>query len=246
MSQLSTGRRNRLAAALSRSAAIVALAGALSGCYSDRQVVDAYPNDIRQRHPIAIREGERTLEILVGTNRGGLTPAQRAEVLAFAHRWGHEATGGVLIQVPTGTSNEAAAAGVLREVQAILAAAGVPPRLVVARRYRPANPMQLATVRVLYPKMVAEAGPCGLWPHDIGPSYDSGDFENREYWNLGCASQRNLAAMVENPADLVQPRSDAPAHAARRATVLEKYRKGENPATVYGSDKDGKISDVGR
>jgi pilus assembly protein CpaD len=246
MSQLSTGTRNRLAAALSRSAAIVALAAALSGCYSDRQIADAYPNDIRQRHPIAIREGERPLELFVGTSRGSLTPAQRADVLAFAHRWAREATGGIVIQVPAGTSNAAAAAGVLREIRSILAAAGVPPKLVVARRYRPANPMQLATVRVTYPKMIAEAGPCGLWPHDIGPSLDGGDFENREYWNLGCASQRNLAAIVENPADLVQPRGDAPVRAARRSTVLEKYRKGENPSTVYASDKDGKISDVGK
>ena len=145
-----------------------------------------------------------------------------------------------------GTGNEAAAAGVLREIQSMLAAAGVPPRMVVARRYRPANPMQLATVRVRYPKMLAEAGPCGLWPHDIGPSLDGADFENREYWNFGCASQRNLAAMVENPADLVQPRGEVAVYAARRSTVLDKYRKGENPSTVYTSEKDGKISDVGK
>jgi pilus assembly protein CpaD len=246
MSQLSTGTRMRLAAGISRCAAMLALAAALSGCYSDRQVVEAYPNDVRQRHPIAIREGERTLEIFVGARRGGLTPAQRADVLAFAHRWGREATGGVLIQVPEGTSNAAAAAGVVREAQAILAAAGTPPNLILVRAYRPANPTQLATVRVIYPRMVAETGPCGLWPHDIGPSLDGADFENREYWNLGCANQRNLAAMVENPADLVQPRGEAPVHAARRAVALEKYRKGEDPSTKYTADQAAKISDVGK
>jgi pilus assembly protein CpaD len=52
--------------------------------------------------------------------------------------------------------------------------------------------------------------------------------------------------MVENPADLVQPRGEVPAYASRRSTVLEKYRKGENPATVYPTDKDGKLSDVGK
>jgi pilus assembly protein CpaD len=106
--------------------------------------------------------------------------------------------------------------------------------------------MRLATVRVVYPKMVAEAGPCGLWPHDIGPSLDGADFENREYWNFGCARQRNLAAMVENPADLVQPRGDAPAYAARRSMALDKYRKGEDPSTVYRSTKEGKISELGQ
>ena len=38
--------------------------------------------------------------------------------------------------------------------------------------------------------------------------------ENRPYWNFGCATQRNLAAMVDNPADLVQPRGEAPAYSA--------------------------------
>ena len=246
MSQLSAGMRNRLAAGISRFAAVLALAAALSGCYSDRQVVDNYPNDVRQRHPIAIREGEHALEIFVGADRGGLTPAQRADVVAFAHRWRREATGRMMIEVPVATGNEIAAAAALREIRSVLSATGVPPGAVVARRYRPADPMRLATIRILYPNMVAEAGPCGLWPHDIGPSVDGADFQNREYWNFGCANQRNLAAMVDNPADLVQPRGDAPLFAARRSTMLEKYRKGEDPSGKYGADKDSKISDVGK
>jgi pilus assembly protein CpaD len=251
MSKLSTGRRTGLTARAARAAVLLGLTAGLGGCYAAHPVPETradatYPNDVRQRHPIAIREGEQKIEVFVGTNRGGLTRAQRADVAAFAHRWRGEATGGIVVQVPVGTGNAAAAAGVLREIQSILAAAGVPPHLILARRYRPANPLQLATVRVIYPRMIAEAGPCGIWPHDLGPSLEGDDFDNREYWNLGCASQRNLASMVENPADLVQPRGDAPLYAARRSVVLDKYRKGENPGTVYTNDKDGKISDVGK
>src|SRR5712691_7047219 len=177
MTKLSIGPRAGLLAGVARTAILLGLTAALAGCYAvgpaaETRANDNYPNDVRQRHPIAIHEGERTLEVFVGANRAGLAPAQRADVLAFAHRWGREATGGIIIQVPEGTANAAAAAGVLREIQSILAAAGVPPHAMVARRYRPANPMQLATVRVVYPKMTAEAGPCGLWPHDIGPSLD--------------------------------------------------------------------------
>ena len=57
--------------------------------------------------------------------------------------------------------------------------------------------------------------------------------ENRQYWNFGCASQRNLAAMVDNPADLVQPRGETPAYTARRSVAIDKYRKGENPSATY-------------
>jgi pilus assembly protein CpaD len=72
-------------------------------------------------------------------------------------------------------------------------------------------------------------------------------FENQPMYNLGCSSQRNLAAMVDNPADLVQPRAETPAYTMRRTTVVEKYRQGVSPATtVEQSNNSSKISEVGK
>ncbi len=70
--------------------------------------------------------------------------------------------------------------------------------------------------------------------------------ENRPYWNLGCASQRNLAAMVDNPADLVQPRGETPAYSPRRSVAIEHYRKGESPSGTYPDYDKAKISDLGK
>lgn len=233
-----------------RRAALLALAAlALAGCnHKNGDTTASIPSDYRQRHPITVKEGPQTLELFVGARRGGLTAEQRAEVLAFAQGWTREATGGVIIDVPTGTSNERPAAESVHEARAILAAVGVPPHGVEQRPYRPANPKALATVRISYPRMKAEAGPCGVWPEDLGPNLDNpGYMQNRTHWNHGCTSQRNLAAMVSNPADLVQPRAETPAHTARRTMVLEKYRKGESPATATGAnDTKGKISDIGQ
>jgi len=227
-------------------AAVAALAAMLAGCYSVRDPQDPVPNDYRQRHPITLQEGHRTVEIFIGPARGGLTPAQRADVLAFAQVWKREATGGVAIDVPSGTPNEHAAADALHEIESILAAAGVPSQGIAVRPYRPASPSRLATIRLTYPRITAEAGPCGLWPHDLGPAdvavYDS----NKNYWNFGCATQRNLAAMVDNPADIAQPRGEVPPLEGRRSVVLDHYRKGESTATVYPKEDQGKISDVGK
>ena len=118
--------------------------------------------------------------------------------------------------------------------------------MIAAQPYHPVDRRIMATLRLKYPKMVASAGPCGLWPADIGASFDRRHNENGPYWNLGCANQRNLAAMVDNPADLVQPRGDAPASAARRSVVLEKYRKGEPTVTTSTDTSTGKISDLGQ
>jgi pilus assembly protein CpaD len=226
--------------------AVVGCAAFLAGCVTDQTMPPNYPQDYRQRHPIAIREGVYTVELFIGTKRGELTLDQRADIVSFAHRWRREAGGGVLIDLPSGTVNAEAAAGALTEVRAILAAAGVPPSGIEVRPYRPTDIRTMSPLRLNYPRMVASAGPCGLWPHDLGPTLDREHNENVEYWNFGCASQRNLAASVENPADLVQPRGEAPTYTPRRTTVAEKYRQGMTPSTQYTNPDKGKISEVGK
>jgi pilus assembly protein CpaD len=240
------GRRSIAALAL-RAAVVAGSALVVCGCNTDQQVtgVPVIPTDYRMRHPITIKESDHTLEVFVGSNRGTLTATQRAQVLAFAQTWRREATGGVIIDLPTGTSNERAAAESLREIQSILAATGVPPAGIAVRSYH-AEGRSVAAVRITYPKITAQAGPCGLWPEDVGPSFNRDYFENTPYWNLGCATQRNLAAMVENPADLVQPRGETPAYTMRRTTVMERYRLGSTTATQYPSNDQSKISDVGK
>jgi pilus assembly protein CpaD len=225
---------------------IMAVAWLLAGCVTNDPVATPAAFDYRLRHPIALNEGPHTVELFIGARRGGLTGEQRADVLAFASRWRREATGGVVIDLPTGTPNEIAAANAVHEVQSILAAGGVPPEAIGVRRYRPADPVKLASVKLNFPTIVAEAGPCGTWPDDLGPTLHREHNENMEYFNLGCASQRNLAAMVENKADLVQPRGEVPPYTGRRTVVLDKYHRGE-PSQTQVPDKDqGKISDLGK
>jgi pilus assembly protein CpaD len=52
--------------------------------------------------------------------------------------------------------------------------------------------------------------------------------------------------MVDNPADLVQPRGETPPMAGRRSVVLDKYRRGEGTATQYPDANRGRISDIGQ
>lgn len=225
--------------------AVGGLAVTLAGCLETQAVQDAYPTDYRQRHPIVLREGAQSVEVLLGRNRGGLTPDQRADVLSFAQAWRREAGSGISVDVPHGGPADHAAADSMREIRSILSAASVPPNAIYVRNYKLAR-SSLASIKLSYSKLIAEAGPCGQWPKDLGPSWNSGFAENQPYWNLGCASQRNLAAMVDNPADLVQPRGETPPWAPRRSIALDRYRKGESPSGNYAGYDTGKISDVGK
>ena len=232
-------------AATMRVIAISGLAVLLAGCYQQsKQAADLYPNDYRLRHPITLREGPQTVDVFLGRSRGGLSPEQRADVMSFAGTWRRKATSGIVIEVPNSKSTKQAAADSLREIHSILNANGVPRRGVRVRSYASANP---PSIKLSYAQLTAHAGPCGLWPHDLGPDFDPVYQENLNFWNMGCSTQRNLAAMVDNPADLVQPRGETPAYQARRAIALDKYRKGDSPSSSNPPGYDtSKLSDVGK
>jgi pilus assembly protein CpaD len=230
--------------------ALFGLSIALGACTLTNDVTtvgSVAPNDYRLRHPIAIQEANRSIDIFVGNSRGGLSASQRTDVMGLAQTWLREGTGAINADVPTATPNARAAADTFREIRAMLLSAGVPARGIIVRDYRPDDPRQLPTIRLNYAKISAVAGPCGMWPDDIGPSANNpGYLENKPYYNFGCAYQRNMAAMVDNPSDLVQPRPETPPYTPRRVNAYEKYKKGTTTTTTYPENDKAKLSDTGK
>ena len=189
---------------------LAGLAVLLAGCYSPTEPPAAFRSTIVSAIRSRSRKATRPIEVFVGSNRGGLTPAQRAEVAGL--RVAVEAR-----RRPAASSSTCRPArrtrlprryGARNPLDSASASACRPARS--RKPYRPVRPPVLASIKINYPRSPREAGPCGLWPHDLGPSFDRNYNENQPYWNLGCATQRNLAAMVDNPADLVQPRGEDP------------------------------------
>jgi pilus assembly protein CpaD len=229
--------------------ALAGLSVALGACTNTggEVVTASVPDDYRQRHPIALQEADQSVVIFIGHGRGGLSASQRADVIGLAQTWRREGTGAIVADVPVDTPNAAAAADAFREIRSLLGAAGVPSHGITVHRYHPTDPRLLATIRLNYPKIAAVAGPCGLWPADLGPSITNPSYnENKDYYNFGCAYQRNMAAMIDNPSDLVQPRSETAAYTERRTEAFEKYRKGNPTSTVYSDGDKAKLSDAGK
>jgi len=228
---------------------IISVTVTLGGCRTVAQddVATSIPSDYRLRHPIVVEERLRSTEVFVGSFRGGLTATQRADVIAVGQNWLRGGTGVITVEVPAHTPNARAAQESKREIHSLLAATGVPANAIASRNYTPNDPRQFATIRLGYPLVAATAGPCGTWPEDLGASIKNKSYySNRPYYNLGCASQRNLAAMVANPSDLVQPRPETPVYTARRTYALDKYRQGQGTATTYPDADKNKISNVGQ
>jgi len=243
-----TQERRRAAAPL----VLAYLALLLGACKHDEpDLYTASVSDYRDRHPVRLIDGKRSIQIMVGSARPGLTATQRAEIASLGSDWRQEGTGYVLIETPEAAVNSMAAKHTIREIKSLLQFAGVPPRATIVRGYRPPYREDLGAIRVTYTKIQAVAGPCGQWPDNMGPGlvgnerYPLPASENVPYWNFGCATQSNLAAAVATPEDLVQPRPETPAYAARRQTVVDKYRQGQDPSTIYTQNSGAKLSTVG-
>lgn len=189
--------------------------------------------DARQRHPIVVSKQPAHFAIRVPTGSHGLSPSQRADYVDFLKRYRSmdRDAGKLLVSVPSGAANEVAVVRAVADLRALSRDYGIEERSVSIRPYNAGGEHNPA-IRISYSRLVAEAPECGAWPENLAH-----DPRNLPYPNFGCAQQRNLAAQIANPADLLGPRTMTPSAGERRDTVWDKYVKGDSTHAKKSSDE---------
>lgn len=228
-------------------AALVALAAALGACANKGDITASLaPVDVRERHPIVLRDAPRSLDVFIGRSGGSLDPRQAEDVAEFAREFRRSGKGGLVAQVPTGTRREMAAHDTLNGIRAALARGGVSPRVLSVRTYPVADPGLASPIRLTFASLQAGLPhACGEWPTDLGVSSYRTDAANQPYWNFGCASQATLAAQVADPIDLVRSRDEGRPDIAKRMGAITKIREGKDPSTQYRQETPQINSAVG-
>jgi pilus assembly protein CpaD len=162
---------------------------------------------------------------VVSPNSRGLSVRDKSVAQSFAGRFKQSNSSRMAILVPTGSANAAAAKRVAQQVVAVMAESGIDRRRISIQTYPAGQHGDAATVRLVYVATTAEVeSQCGQWNEDVLDT-----FENRNYQNFGCSTQKNLAAMVANPEDLLGPRGESEIDATRRTNVINDWRD-------FGSD----------
>ena len=204
-------------------AAFVGLA-ALAGCegYSRHHFeVPPAPTTYQQRHPIVIGEKEQTLDIPVGRTGHELPRASRQAITGFAQAYARNPSSSMRVMMPTGSHNAHVASAMGSQILEALSNGGVEPSKVEIMHYDASKHGATAPIRLSYHGIAADVHECGRWDADLSRQSD-----NRNYTNFGCATQKNFAAMVANPADLLAPRGMTPIDGENRARAIDTYRQG--------------------
>jgi pilus assembly protein CpaD len=190
-------------------------------------------DDPDMNHPLVLDTAPKAIRLSFSAADAGLMPDDAARFDAFVSEYKADGTGAVSVTAPSGP----AAQQTLSYFGERLAAAGIPrSRVMVGTRDDGDWRVELS-----YLGTVAHAADCGDW----STQQASDTASNLPMANFGCAVQHNIAAQIENPRDIVEPRPLGPSDAMRRATVMSAYEKGAPSAATKNADQSVAVSDVG-
>jgi pilus assembly protein CpaD len=191
------------------------------------------------RHRIEVTQGAERLELSVAPGDVSLDGGERTQVRNFAGgylRYGH---GAMVLSAPSGGANAEAASVVAADARRALVDSGVSYAAVASSTYD-ASGAGDAPIILSFARYEAQAPDCApLWEQDLAHQSN-----NQPWASFGCATQANLAALVEDPADLLRPRAEDPRDSGRRDTVMEAYREGEPTHASRSSDERITISNA--
>ena len=154
--------------------------------------------------------------------------------MSFAAMFRSEGQGQISVFIPADVTPRLAQA-TLKSIREKLNSAGIKGFLKVSH-YTAEQPNQAAPIRLSFEHIVAHvASKCGEWPTDLASGSSEEGWQNRPYYNLGCATQSNLAAQVADPVDLARPRQEDPADVTMRTRAISAVRAGSDPGTGWAT-----------
>jgi pilus assembly protein CpaD len=219
-----------------------AAAGALAGCATlggNKAPPLAYTgSNLTPTEQFGVELRPTADRIQLAPKPGALSPGQVSALGALAARWRENKPGPISIEAPAGSQNAAVAAQAAQAAVRFLTEQGVPHSAILQSSYN-ATGAPLATVAVGFESLEPVIPECWRYQSDFTKSAN-----NKPYRSYGCSTTANIAAMVANPRDLLEPRGEDPSDGARRAVVLGKYRQGEATATQRTNQERGAISDA--
>ena len=181
------------------------------------------------RNKITVAETVERMELYLGQDGLNLSMRDRDAMGGFLSQYAQSGQGPLYLNIP---SNATKGVGQARNLVASqLASMGIGQTRMQTGQYD-ARANAPAPVIVSYRRLTTQPINC----HQGANLIQTGN--NQPYGSFGCAQTANLAAMIDNPRQLLRPYELEQGSAARGALVLGKYRNNEATATPRPADQE--------
>lgn len=219
---------------------LLAGAAALGACST---MTPTAPPDVQMgasgmdRHEITVEQASSRLDVPVAAGDLTLSDTAQAQIASFASSYMRIGHGSLILSTPSGGANADSASLIAHQTRLALTNAGVPHAAVAGSTYD-ASGAETAPLVLVFSRYEARGPECApLWQQDLAHQ------SNNQPWDsFGCSAISNLAAMIEDPHDLLRPRDQGARDSGRRGTVMEAYRAGEPTHAERSNDERVAVS----
>ena len=202
--------------------ALAALGLALTACASS----DTMRTPTAFMNSVQIAESIERLELYTRPNGLELSARDQLAVSQFLQNYGRRGDGPIYINIPSAAASGMGAQQAQAIIRQNLASMGLSAAGVQTGQYHSAYGAP-APVVVSYRTLKAVPQDC----RTLGNlTYTH---TNQPYDGFGCAQTANLAAMIDDPRQLLEPYTMGAPDSQRRQTIYDKYIEGENPASDH-------------
>lgn len=202
-------------------------AALLSGCMTQG---DSYP-PMAMRNTVQIAESIERLELYARPDGLVLSARDEMAVGHFLQAYGQHGDGPIYINVPSGQSTAQGVTQTQGLIRRLLSQGGMGGAQIETGQYQTAMNRAAPTV-VSYRRLKTIPQDC----RHLGNMTNT--YTNQPFDGFGCAFSANLAAMIEDPRQLLEPYALSPQDMKRRMQVYDKYILGENPASEHPDRQD--------
>lgn len=191
----------------------------------------------QSRNSINVAESIERLELYTRPNGLELSARDKLAVAQFLDGYANAGDGALYINRPASAVSGLGTQQAEAVIRGLMAQGGMNPNNVQTGQYanRPGAP---APVVVSYRTLRAIPADC----RELGNLMET--FSNQPHGNFGCWQSANLAAMVTDPRQLLEPYALGQPNAQRRQVIYDAYINGEptaaqiNPGQVVGTNNN--------
>ena len=176
------------------------------------------------RNKITVAETVERLELYAGSAGLHLSSRDQDAVADFLSGYANSGEGPLYMNVPSSAMGSQGVQQAQSVVSSFLSRLGMSGAAVQTGQY-PSIPGSPAPVIVSYRHLATAPIDC-----QMGAALTQ-TFNNQPYKNFGCAQTANLAALIDNPRQLLAPYAFDPSSAVRRMKVIDSYNNAEPTAT---------------